>query len=214
MHKQHNQKVITTKKNSGFTLIELLVVISIIGILSSVILASLSGARRSADNAVSIAETRQFQTQLALYFLENGGYPVLPWVIPGYSFWACIGLNCSNSTAFNELRNSTINNPGPYGGSGILSLKEQTTTSPKSFSALFGPARAEAAGVGFSQFNLVKRTYPIIYYCSRTTTINNKILCPDGNAWVVNPSFSGNTVTYGAVQAGGSQIGTITGYGY
>ena len=59
---------------NGFTLIELLVVISIMGILSSVILASLSDARASARDAQRISDLRQIQNALELYRLDNNGY--------------------------------------------------------------------------------------------------------------------------------------------
>ena len=65
------------KKTSGFTLIELLVVIAIISLLSSVVLASLNGARSKARDARRIADTRQIQTALELYYDSYGNYPVM-----------------------------------------------------------------------------------------------------------------------------------------
>lgn len=60
----------------GFTLIELLVVIAIIGILSSVVIASLNGARKKARNARRVDDVKQLQLALSLYFDSNSGkYP-------------------------------------------------------------------------------------------------------------------------------------------
>ncbi|PJE64729.1 MAG: hypothetical protein COU90_00455 [Candidatus Ryanbacteria bacterium CG10_big_fil_rev_8_21_14_0_10_43_42] len=59
----------------GFTLIELLVVISIIGLLASVVLASLNTARSRARDARRMTDMRQIQTALELYFNDNGVYP-------------------------------------------------------------------------------------------------------------------------------------------
>ncbi|MDP7368638.1 MAG: type II secretion system protein [Candidatus Pacebacteria bacterium] len=62
-------------ENKGFTLIELLVVIAIIGILSSVVLTSLNSARQKSRDAKRIAELRQLQTALQLFYEDNQGYP-------------------------------------------------------------------------------------------------------------------------------------------
>lgn len=66
-----------TKNNLivGFTLIELLVVISIIGLLASVVLVALNGARAKARNAKRVADLSQIQKALELYYNSNNAYP-------------------------------------------------------------------------------------------------------------------------------------------
>lgn len=64
------------KTSRGFTLIELLVVIAIIGILSSVVLASLNSARKKGRDARRIADLKQLQLALELYYDSNQSYPV------------------------------------------------------------------------------------------------------------------------------------------
>jgi type II secretion system protein G len=63
------------QNSRGFTLIELLVVIAIIGILSSVVLASLNGAREGARDARRQTDLNQVQLALEQLFAECGSYP-------------------------------------------------------------------------------------------------------------------------------------------
>ncbi len=76
---------VKAKAKRGFTLIELLVVIAIIGILSSVVLASLNDARQKSRDAKRVADVKQLQLALELYFDSNGAYPTaLSSVSPTY----------------------------------------------------------------------------------------------------------------------------------
>jgi prepilin-type N-terminal cleavage/methylation domain-containing protein len=60
------------KTNSrGFTLIELLVVIAIIGILASVVLASLNSARDKGANAAAISSMNNARAQAELFYDSN-----------------------------------------------------------------------------------------------------------------------------------------------
>lgn len=67
-HKKFNNR-------GGFTLIELLVVIAIIGILASIVLASLNTARKKSRDARRIADVKQIQLALELSFDAVGEYP-------------------------------------------------------------------------------------------------------------------------------------------
>ena len=62
-------------KRKGFTLIELLVVIAIIGILATLAVVSLQNARKNARDAKRIADVRQMQTALELYYNDWQEYP-------------------------------------------------------------------------------------------------------------------------------------------
>lgn len=65
-----------SKKNKkGFTLIELLVVVAIIGLLSSVVLASLNSARKKSRDASRVADMKTIFTMLTQYSLQYGGIP-------------------------------------------------------------------------------------------------------------------------------------------
>ena len=62
-------------KKKGFTLIELLVVVAIIGLLSTLSIVALNNARARSRDARRVADVKQVQTALELYYNDNGSYP-------------------------------------------------------------------------------------------------------------------------------------------
>ncbi len=64
------------KPKKAFTLIELLVVIAIIGILATISVLALNNARAKSRDAKRIADVKQMQTALELYFNDMNRYPL------------------------------------------------------------------------------------------------------------------------------------------
>ena len=60
----------------GFTLIELLVVIAIIGLLASIVVASLSTVQAKARDARRVADVDQLRKALTIYSSNYGTYPL------------------------------------------------------------------------------------------------------------------------------------------
>lgn len=113
-------------KQKGFTLIELLVVIAIIGLLASVVLVSLNGARQKARDVKRAADLKQVNTALEFYNDDNGHYPIV-------GNWACfdcvsyIGTAVTNpnaasiGAALSKYMSATPKDPKNLGGdSGYL----------------------------------------------------------------------------------------------
>ena len=74
-YSMYTYSLIKKQGNKGFTLIELLVVIAIIGILSSIVLVSLTTARSKARDARRIVDVKTIQLALAEYYSDNVKYP-------------------------------------------------------------------------------------------------------------------------------------------
>ncbi len=108
-----------TKKSGGFTLIELLVVISIIGLLSSVVLASLNSARQKARNAKRLSDIHQIATALELVYNETGHYPAHTG-IPSNGGWTISNQTYSFAPA-GLLGTSMPNPPKDPTGTGVSS---------------------------------------------------------------------------------------------
>ena len=62
-------------RKSGFTLIEMLIVVAVIGILAGTVLVSFGPVQRQARDARRLADLKQAQNVLGLYYNKCGYYP-------------------------------------------------------------------------------------------------------------------------------------------
>jgi len=70
-----NLKEKSAKDQKGFTLLELLVVLAIITLLFSIILASMSSARKKARDSTRLQEFSEIRKALELFYSQYGMYP-------------------------------------------------------------------------------------------------------------------------------------------
>jgi prepilin-type N-terminal cleavage/methylation domain-containing protein len=95
-------------KRRGFTLLELLVVISIIGLLSSIVLATLSSARSRARNAQTIQTIRQYILAIELYRNDKNSVPVLADPNLDYCLGPQLAGTCTVSATLNNMLDDYI----------------------------------------------------------------------------------------------------------
>src|SRR3954468_12168185 len=87
-------------KVRGFTLIELLVVIAIIGVLASIVLASLDSSRKKGRDARRLSDVKQIQLALELYYDQNNAFPT------------CISNAANSYSAGVTCAQQNLTNPG------------------------------------------------------------------------------------------------------
>ncbi len=121
------------RKQKGFTLIELLVVIAIIGLLSTLAVVALNNARQKARDAKRVADVKQMQTALELYYNDQNEYPKnISAGVLGQGSYSCLGTNgfqaaggCTGTVYMGQVPT----NPKPWGdGSGAAKCLDNATS--------------------------------------------------------------------------------------
>lgn len=96
--KTNKKGIWRNKVIKGFTLVELLVVISLIGILSTLVIANLNSARERARDAQRKSDLRNIQTALRLYYNDNAGFPPASEITAAWGLqWAKNGVVYMNT---------------------------------------------------------------------------------------------------------------------
>ncbi len=95
-------------KERGFTLIELLIAIAIIGLLTSIVIASLATAKNKNRDSAIKAQLKQIQTQAELYYDTAGAHPTAGNGKYSSGTTSTSGTACNSGTGYTT---SMFNNP-------------------------------------------------------------------------------------------------------
>ena len=179
----------------AFTLVELLVVIGIIAVLISILLPTLSKARRHAATLQCSSNMRQVAMALIMYIQDNkgrhppAGFPPLPNTYPNGWWWP------------NELvRQNYVKNPGinVYKKKPSL-VTEKLYNRNNPFRCPEGVDEDYSQGVGFPQGD-----YPTDGFCNGYTLLNDAQAAADGFGI---PSWYHLNCRVGTTSGGGIQGG-------
>lgn len=125
------------KNQQGFTLIELLVVIAIIGLLASVVLLALNSARQKSRDAKRVADIRQIQSGLELYFNDCNAYPATA---------AIAGATPANNIGGGKLMQGTAS-AGTCSGGGFVSATTASVGAVYIAQLPFAPTPLDGTGL-------------------------------------------------------------------
>ncbi len=102
------------RRLSAFTLIELLVVIAIIGILATVSVVALNNARAKSRDSKRVADIKNIQTALAMYYTDKGQYPLT--LVTGQPLYST-SLDGAGNVVTTTYISSVPSTPTPADGS-------------------------------------------------------------------------------------------------
>jgi prepilin-type N-terminal cleavage/methylation domain-containing protein len=135
------------RPSKAFTLIELLVVIAVIGLLATLSVIALSNARAKSRDSKRLADVKQLQTSLDMYYNEAGHYPSASEFNSGsISFYS---TNIGTTTYMKIVPTAPMPNDGPCSNSGNTYYYAPTSDG-SSYTLSFcigGPSNNLAAGL-------------------------------------------------------------------
>jgi prepilin-type N-terminal cleavage/methylation domain-containing protein len=144
-------------KRTAFTLVELLVVIAIIGLLSTIAVVALNGARLNSRDTKRIADLKQIRLALSLYYDANGYYP------PSGCGYDCNGYLYSYDSSWDTLTSALA----PY-----------MAKPPKDPINSACPPWSATPCYSYAYGNVGRNTYPISYDLSaRLESTSNPERC-------------------------------------
>ena len=136
----------------GFTLIELLVVIAIIGLLSTMSVLALNSARARARDAKRIADIKQIQTALEMYYNDNNTYPeaavaTTTALVPYLKTWPTAPLPVDGGTSCEGKNDYTYTFYGGSSGTGSATYALSYCLGSATGNVPAGPHTATPAGI-------------------------------------------------------------------
>lgn len=185
------------KSNTGFTLVELLVAIAIVGILSAIVLLNIADQRSKVRDAERMHDLEQIAAALALYYADNGHYPIFNYNIGGVNsrqaaMWDTFDTYLKDII----LPVDPINEPSDSIGSGLCELEPSACgkdipprgyytywymtplndTNPQSYDLMALLENEHENACPYTEYT--SRIDPLVSYCSVSSVLHGCAVAP------------------------------------